>query len=211
MKRRAFTLTLGATAALTALPALAQNEAVEGKTYTRLPSPQPVAVPGKIEVIEFFGYWCPHCAALEPSLEAWAAKLPGDVNFRRLPVGWSAMHEPYQRLFFALEVLGLGPAMNGKVFNAVHVQRLRLDTDAGLAVFAQANGIDKAKLDGAMKSFSVAAKVRMANQAWQAYHLEGVPAIIVDGRYFVQPEGDTGGASAMRVVDALVRKVRTKS
>jgi thiol:disulfide interchange protein DsbA len=210
MQRREFALALGATAALAALPARAQNEAVEGKTYTRLPQPQPMLVPGKIEVIEFFGYWCPHCNALEPALEAWARKLPPDVNFRRIPVAWQALHEPYQRLYFALEALGLGPGIHAKVFAAVHVQHLRLDMDAGLATFAAANGIDKAKLVDAMRSFSVTAKVNQARQTWAAYGLESVPSLVVGGRYLTQPEGDGAGEAAMRVVDALVRKVAGK-
>lgn len=211
MQRRDFTLALGAAAAAAALPARAQNDLVEGRQYTRLPSPQPVAVPGKVEVIEFFGYWCPHCSALEPALEAWSAKLPSDVSFRRMPVAWQAFQVPYQRLYFALEAMGLGPKIHGKVFAAVHVDRLRLDSPQGLAVFAQANGIDKARLEDTMKGFSVAAKVNAANQAWKAYGLDAVPALVIEGRYLVSAQGDGAGESTMRIVDALVRKVRTKA
>ena len=72
-----------------ALMPLAGNvfaQLVEGKNYTRLKSPVPVETGQKIEVIEFFSYGCPHCAELEPHIDAWLAKLPPDVQFRRVPV-----------------------------------------------------------------------------------------------------------------------------
>jgi thiol:disulfide interchange protein DsbA len=210
MKRRVFALALGA-APLLARPAWAAAEAVEGKNYIRLSSTVPVAVPGKIEVIEFFGYWCPHCNAFEPKLEAWVKQLPADVNFRRIPVNWRpAQHEPYQKLYFALEVLGLGEGIQQKVFDAVHLQGLRLETDAGLTAFTSANGIDKGKLVDAIKSFSVASKSRAATQLATAYRVDGVPTLGINGRYLTSPEVAGGEVNALQVADALIRKARTE-
>jgi thiol:disulfide interchange protein DsbA len=213
MQRREFALGLSALAVAAAwpqIPAWAAGEAIEGKTYKRLANPQPVEEPGKIEVIEFFGYWCPHCNALEPALDAWARKLPPDVVFKRIPVSWQAMQEPYQKLYYALRALGLGPEINAKVFAAVHVQHLRLDTDAGLAAFASANGIDKSKLADAMRSFTVVTHSNMAKKAWAAYGLDSVPSLVVNGRYLVQAQGDGAGQATMEAVDAVIRKVRAK-
>ena len=205
MKRREFAIGLAA-APLLAHPAWAAGEPVEGKDFIRLAQPVPVAVPGKIEVIEFFGYWCPHCNTLEPVLQAWVRKLPSDVNFRRSPVAWQPSHEPYQKLYFALEAMGLGQDMHAKVFDAVHRQGLRLDNEAGMAAFATANGVDKAKLTDTMKGFTVSSKVRMANQLWAAYHLDGVPSIAVNGRFVTGPDKAGGDERALLVVEALMRK-----
>lgn len=210
MKRREFAIALGV-GPLLGRPAWAAVEAVEGKNYIRLSTTVPVAVPGKIEVIEFFGYWCPHCNAFEPTLEAWVKQLPADVNFRRVPVNWRpAQHEPYQKLYFALEVLGYGEAIQQKVYDAVHVQRLRLETDAGLTAFTNANGIDKGKLVDAIKSFTVASKSRAATQLVTTYRIEGVPTLAVNGRYVTSPEAAGGEQNALQVVDALIRKARTE-
>jgi thiol:disulfide interchange protein DsbA len=208
MKRRDFAVCLGA-ASLLVGSARAAAEAVEGRQYTRLARPVPVAVPGKVEVIEFFGYWCPHCNELEPKLGAWVKRLPKDVKFRRIPVAWQKAHEPYQRLYFALETLGLGEDIQRKVFDAVHVQRLHLEVEAGLNVFAAANGIDKARLADAMKGFTVASKVRMAGQLWEAYQLDGVPTLAVGGRYVTSPQLAGGDEQALQVADELIRKART--
>lgn len=205
MKRREFALTL-ASASLLPLAARAAIEPVEGRQYTKVSSPQPVLVQGKTEVIEFFGYWCPHCNELEPSLEAWVKKLPADVNFRRIPVAWQAMHQPYQQLFYALEAMGASPDIHGKVFRAVHAERLRLDSDAGLAAFAKANGLDAAKLTEVMKSFTVASKCKVAVQTFKTFGIDGVPTMVVDGRYITSPALAGGEGPVFEVLEALMRK-----
>jgi protein dithiol oxidoreductase (disulfide-forming) len=207
LKRRDFAIGLGA-ASLILPTAWAATEPVEGKDYLRLPQSIPVAVPGKIEVIEFFGYWCPHCFHLEPKLEPWIKKLPAKVNFRRIPVGWQAGHVPYQQLYFALELLGAGSDIHQKVFQAVHVQHLGLDSDAAIAAFATAIGIDKGKLVNAMKGFSVATKVQAANQAFKTYQIEGVPTLAINGQFLTSPELAAGEDQALRVADALIQKAK---
>lgn len=215
MKRRdlALTLALAPTPLLSALmagSAHAAGEPAEGKDYQRVQPAVAVAVPGKIEVLEFFGYWCPHCAHLEPKLEAWVKKLPADVNFRRIAVGWQPAHDPFRKLFFALEALGMGPTheIHGKVFKAVHVQRLRLENDEVLSAFAKDNGIDAAKLLDAMKGFSVAAKLRMSTQMFAAYKADGVPALALNGRFLTGPSMAGGEDEALRVLDTLMAQVR---
>jgi protein dithiol oxidoreductase (disulfide-forming) len=207
VNRRDFAIGLGAAPWMTRL-AWAAADPVEGKDYTRLPHSESVAVPGKIEVIEFFGYWCPHCFHLEPKLEAWVKKLPASVNFRRIPVAWQPPQAPFQQLYFALELLGVGSAIHQKVFQAVHVQHMSLDTDAGLAAFAAANSIDKVKLADAMKSFSVASKMRAANQASAAYRIEGVPTLAINGQFETSPEQAGGEDQALHVADVLIQKAR---
>jgi protein dithiol oxidoreductase (disulfide-forming) len=214
MKRRQFALGTGMVlggglGSLVALPAGAQGEPVEGKEFTRLQPPVAVSVPaGKVEVVEFFGYWCPHCHAFEPSLDAWARKLPADVVFRRIPVAFGAPHEPYQKLYFALEAMGQLDAMHRKVFNAIHVDRMRLDKDADLQKLAQANGVDFAKLKDTMNSFSVATKCNQAKKAASEYKIDGVPTMGVQGR-FMTSVGQAGShEGALRVMDGLIAKAR---
>src|SRR5215510_3117914 len=117
MNRRRFAIRLAAAAATPALPlvARAQGAPVEGRDYARLAQPLAMPATGKVEVVEFFGYWCPHCNSFEPTLDAWARKLPADVAFRRVPVAFSAPQEPYAKIFFALEAMGLLEQMHRKV------------------------------------------------------------------------------------------------
>ena len=73
-------------------------------------------------MVEFFWYGCPHCNAFEPTLDAWAKKLPADVAFRRMPVAFSAPHERTRSLYYALEAMGLVEALHRKVFAAIHAE-----------------------------------------------------------------------------------------
>ncbi len=207
MKRRDFTLSLAA-ASLLSGTARAATAPVEGKDYTLVKPPVPVPVGGKIEVVEFFGYWCPHCNAFEPLLDAWAAKLPPDVELSRVPVGWQAMHVPYQKLYYALEALGQVPAIQSKVFHAVHEQGLFLVDDASVAPFASAIGVDGAKLAAAMKSAAVAAKVKTANRLFKDYGVEGVPTLTVGGRFLTSPAKAGSQERALQITDALIAEVR---
>ncbi|MDE2396413.1 MAG: thiol:disulfide interchange protein DsbA/DsbL [Burkholderiales bacterium] len=206
MNRRDFVSLAGAAGLLPLAAAAAAP--VEGKDYTRLGQAVPLAKPGKPEVIEFFGYWCPHCNEFEPVLDAWVAKLPADVNFRRSPVAWSAMHVPYQKLYFALESLGVPESIHPKVFAAIHVQGLRFEKEEAVGVFAAANGIDKAKLIAAMNSFTVATDVQRANQLFAAYSVDGVPTLAVNGRYRTSPSEAGGEQQALTVVDYLLRTTK---
>jgi thiol:disulfide interchange protein DsbA len=208
MKRRDFAFALGATPLLAAT-AHAAGDPVEGQDFKRLASPIAVAVPGKIEVIEFFGYWCPHCAAFEPTLDAWAHKLPADVNFRRVPVGWQTAQEPYQRLYFAIEALGGHGAVHAKAFKVLHEQRLRLQKDADYAAFGAAIGLDGAKLLAAANAPTITAQVNAANQLVKGYRVDGVPSLAVQGRFMTSPEMAGGAERSLQIVDALIAKART--
>ena len=211
MNRREFSNTalgLGLTAGGLTLPAFAQGGPVEGKDYVRLGQPQPVP-PGKIEVIEFFWYGCPHCNAFEPTLEAWVKKLPADVSFRRVPVAFS--NEPFvahQKIFYTLEAMGQVEAMHRKVFYAIHVDRQRLDKPADIAAFMTKNGVDGAKFAQLFDSFSVQTKATQAKKLAEAYRIDGVPALGIHGRYFTSNSLTGSGERALVVTDALIQMVR---
>jgi protein dithiol oxidoreductase (disulfide-forming) len=205
MNRREFALrgtALGATIWL-AGAARAQGGPVEGKDYVRVAQPVPMA-PGKVEVVEFFGYWCPHCNSFEPTLEAWVQTLPADVNFRRIPIAFSPPQEPYQRLYFAIEALGLVQALHRKIFAAVHVQRVRFDKDADIATWVSANGADGAKVVETMKGFAVATKMRQAKQLSDAYRIDGVPTLGIHGRYMTSPSIAGSAERALAAANQLI-------
>ncbi len=207
MKRRLFNLQLAAVGLglASARRAAAQGAPVEGTHYTRLAQPAPVSVPaGKVEVVEFFSYGCPHCYALEPAIQAWLKTLPPQAVFRRVPVGFNALYENYQRIFYALEAMGQLEAMHPKVFAAIHQQRMRLDKEADLVAFMNANGVDGAKFAELFKSFSVQSKARQASQLAKAYGIDAVPTIGVQGRYVTSGAQAGTNERALAVASYLV-------
>lgn len=214
MHRRNFSSRLAATAALLAAgPVLAQpgpgTQPVEGRHFVRVNPAAPVGTPaGKIDVVEFFWYGCPHCNSLEPALEAWARRLPADVTFRRVPVGFTAVHEAHQRLYYTLEAMGQLEAMHRRVFAAIHQQSQRLEREADQAAFLKAQGVDTARFVDFSRSFGVQTKMRQARQLADAYKIDGVPTIGVHGRFYTAGSLTGSNESALAVADFLIGRVR---
>lgn len=219
MKRRDFIAQTGSALALAGLApqASAQNGFQEGKHYVKLSQPLAVSAPeGKIEVLEFFWYSCPHCNAFEPTLEAWARKLPPEVVFRRVPVGFRPNFEPQQRLYATIEALGLIDSLHRKVFHAIHQQGQKLDKPEAIFAFVEKNGADRAKFTEMYNSFGMQSKVRQFSQLSAAYKIDGVPSIGIHGRFYTSPslaggEGtpeSEGGARALALTDLLVARLR---
>lgn len=218
MKRREFSTTLvrgslAAGALASGLPmAVAQSGApVAGKDYLVVNPRIPTPANGKIEVVDFFAYPCPHCNALGPMLDAWAKKLPADVALRHIPVPFMTNAEGFQRLYFSLEEMGLVEAMHRKVFAAVHVDHQRLDNPTEIAAFVTKNGVDAAKFMSFYNSFSVQTKARQATQLAQAYKIDGVPALGIAGKYLTSASLTGSPQRAFEVADYLIQRERAKT
>ncbi len=184
------------------------NALVEGQNFARLDKPQGRLVAGKVDVIEFFSYACPHCHAFEPELEAWIKRAPADVVVRRVPVPFLANAANFQRTYFALDAMGLVDTVQSKVFAAVHVQGQRLGRPEEIAELVARHGGDAAKFLAHFQSFSVAAAVARASKMTDDYAVDGVPSLVVDGRFQTSPGMAGSPRQALAVVDALLQRIR---
>jgi protein dithiol oxidoreductase (disulfide-forming) len=193
------------------LPALARAQRfvpVEGRDYAALPKPIAVPANGKIEVIEFFWYACPHCFAFEPMLETWLARLPADLRFRRMPVGFDALKEIHQRIFYTWEALGLVEQMHMKTFERFHVHKRPINSQNDMVDFAQENKLDVHKVVAAWNSFSVQTKCGEARRLEDDYGIERMPEMAIAGRFVAIAQPEAGPASVLATTDWLVDKVR---
>jgi thiol:disulfide interchange protein DsbA len=188
---------------------LAQKKPEDGTEYRSMDKRIPVEAPaGKIEVIEFFWYSCPHCNAFEPKLVSWIKRQGPDVVVKRVPVAFRDDFVPQQRLFYTLEALGKLDDLHHKVFEAIHVQKNPLNREDIIAAFAEKNGVDKAKFVELYNSFSVQTKTRRASQLQDAYKIEGVPALGIAGRYYTDGTMAGNMDRALQVTDYLVAELR---
>jgi protein dithiol oxidoreductase (disulfide-forming) len=214
MKRREFSAAaacvLGAVALGLPGLAMAQKKPEEGKDYRALDKAAPVEAPaGKIELVEFFWYSCPHCHAFEPRLQAWLKqRLPGDVVFRRVPVAFRDDFVPQQRLFYTLEAMGKVDELHAKVFEAVHKNNQPTNRDDLILGFAEKNGLDRAKFQELYNSFSVQTKARRAKQLQDQYQVDGVPALGVAGRYYTDATMAGSMERSLQVVEYLITEAR---
>jgi thiol:disulfide interchange protein DsbA len=211
------------------LPALAA-EPQAGRDYLVLPVPQPVETGAKIELREFFWYGCPACYALEAPLNAYVNKLPANVAFVRTP-GVAPNWIVHAKAYYAFEALGVTDKLHGPFFDAIHTRPKPkppeekgffaflkklfgsqpkappgLDSETGIAAFAAEHGIDPAQFTQAFNSFGVNTRLERARQQNIGFMVEGVPALVVDGRYLTSPSRAGGEQAALRVVDFLIQK-----
>jgi protein dithiol oxidoreductase (disulfide-forming) len=219
MQRRDFSFQLMALSAGLAMAqgAVAQPQAqvqvplgmTEGKDFIKLATPVPVTLPAgkKIEVMEFFSYGCPHCAAFEPVLEAWVKQLPADVSFRAVPYAFFGAPSQ-QKMFYALEELGQREALHRKLFDAIHVQKKSLNTDEEITAFLVTLGVDGAKYQEAAKGFGVNNKMQRGKQIATANKIDGVPTLAIHGRFYTSPGMAKSPERALLVTNNLIQQVR---
>jgi protein dithiol oxidoreductase (disulfide-forming) len=182
----------------------------QGPTYQTLSPPQPTEGGGKIEVIEFFWYGCPHCFSLEPQVAAWQKTLPPDVVFKRVHAIPNQAWAAHGAIFYTLETMGLVDKLHQKVFDAIHKDNLNLGNQKILGDWLTKNGVDAAKYAEVEKSFSVQSKLQRARQLTVNYKVDGVPRIFVNGRYYTAPEF-AGADRTFSVVNELVAMARKES
>jgi len=215
MKRRDFSLAAISAATVTGLPVAAQAQGpaakkpVEGTDYLSLDKRVPTDVgAGKIEVIEFFWYSCPHCNAFEPQFAAWKKAAPKDVVVQRVPVRFRDDFEAQQRAYYVFESLNLVEAMHGKLFHAIHAERQQLNTAQALAAWAGKNGLPEQKFIETFNSFGVASKARRATQLQDAFKVQGVPALGVAGRFYTDGSLTQTMDRALQVAEYIIGEVR---
>jgi protein dithiol oxidoreductase (disulfide-forming) len=215
MNRREFSLQLAGAAGVAALSslglagrALASTSApVEGTDYHALKTPLSLPKTGKVEVIEFFWYGCPHCYAFEPMIEPWIAKLPADVAFRRVPAAFNARWEFHQQIYCTWEAMGVVDKMHAKTFDRFHKAGKPIDKLDDLLAFARESGLDAEAVKKAWNNFAVSTKMAQDKQLVEAYRVDGVPTIGVNGRYTTEPSLG-GPAACLATTDTLIAQMR---
>jgi protein dithiol oxidoreductase (disulfide-forming) len=190
---------------LVATPAAAIDA---GFDYAVLSPAQKTETRGKIEVIEFFWYKCPHCYQLDPNLDKWLKTLPKDVAFTRVP---AVLSEPWLHMakaYYAMEALGVADKLHRALFDAIHLEGQNLDSQDALAEWMGKHGVDKAGFLRTYNSFAVTAKANRAKQLTRSYRLSGVPTLAVQGRYTSSASMTGSEAALFSTLDQLIEMVR---
>ena len=192
---------------LASLPTAAQA-ITDGVDYATLPVVQPTNSKGKVEVIEFFAYTCPHCFHFEPMLNAWAKKLPGYVVLKREPVIFNDSWEPMARAYFALKDMGALDRLHDAVFKAIHVENQNLMVPDVFFDWGRRPGLDRAKLKATYYSFSVSADISRAKAMQRAYQIRGVPTLAINGKYTTSASMTGSYEKSLMVTDLLIEQER---
>lgn len=167
---------------------------VAGKDFQLINPPVP-APGGKVEVIEFFAYTCPHCHALQPPLDAWLGRKPADVDFKRVPAVFQDAMLPFARIYYTIEALGLVDKLHRQVFAAYHNDKVRIQDPKVLFDWVASKGVDRQKFADAYNSFGVQSLTRRAGELTRRYAVSFTPAVVVNGRYLTGPSMTATGSS----------------
>ena len=186
--------------------AIFADDYVEGEDYIRLDKPVKTTTQDKVEVRELFWYYCPHCFNVEPVLTDWVKKLPSNTEFIRQPAVFSDRWINGAIFYYVLEQLGEADRLHGKLFDAIHLHKTALTDQEDFVDWLSDNGIDKNKASNAFKSFSVRVKVNKSKLNTVKYHTSGVPAIVINGKYWTDASHAGGELRMFKVADYLIAK-----
>jgi protein dithiol oxidoreductase (disulfide-forming) len=177
---------------LAPLPASAQlpNERWKpGVNYKPVVPAQSTRVePGQVEVMEVFWLGCAHCYALEPFLASWKKAKPDYVKFEAVPVMWGPAHRSHARLYYTLLALGREDLVP-RAFDEIHKRGNYLVTNDEAQsqklqlAWAKAQGISEADFNREYNGFAVNTNLQRAEEVTKRFKIEGVPRIIIDGKY----------------------------
>lgn len=196
---------VGLILALVAASAFAEIK--EGRDYALLARIQPTDAKDKIEVTEFFWYGCPHCYDFEPVLSKWIKKLPKDVVFRRVHADFGRW-TPGAKLFYALDAIGEENRVHEALFDAIQKERIDYENLPTVADWLAKKGVDRKKFTEAYNSFSVNSKVQRAQQLTRSHGLNGVPSVVVGGKYLTTNIMAGSFEALAAVMDELIVKAR---
>jgi thiol:disulfide interchange protein DsbA len=191
---------------------------VAGVNYRPLVPAQPTdAAPGKVEVIEMFWYACPHCYALDPFLESWRKSKPAYIDFRRVPITWQAVHQSHAKLFYALQALGKEEALHSDVFAEMHDRKNYMfmagderESLSAQAAFVKAHGISEADFTNAINSFTVQTNLAKADDLVHRYRVEGVPLMVINGKYVTDIAMAGSTANLISIVNDLAASEKSR-
>jgi thiol:disulfide interchange protein DsbA len=179
-------LAVSALAATALFAPISHAQAPAQPAYKTISQPIQSDHPGKIEVMEFFAYTCPHCAAMEPMVESWAKTAPADVVLVQVPVAFNAAMKPLQKLYYTLQALNR-PDLHAKVFTAIHQEHKQLFTKDKMADWVATQGVDRKKFEDTFDSFSVQTQSERATQLTQQAEIDGTPSYLVGGKFLTSP------------------------
>lgn len=200
---------LGVGLLLVLMAAVVQAEDYKaGINYEVIALPVPTADKDKVEVVEAFGYLCPHCASFEPLLHSWTKNLADDVSFVRTPVVFSRSWEPMARAYYTADLLKVVDKTHQPTFDALHKERRRFRSLEDFADFYADLGVDKDKFTKMNGSFAVNMRMNQGASKIKGYGIQSVPTLIINGKYRITAEKAGGHIGMLKVAEYLIAQER---
>ena len=160
------------------------------------------------EVMEFFSFYCGHCANFEPYIANLKANLADDVKLKKNHVNFlgKGMGPQLTQAYAAAQILQVEDKVAALLFDRIHNQRKTINGEEGiLAIFEQA-GIPQEEAQSALQSFSVSGLASQMKRDTETFAIRGVPTVIVNGKYKVNTGSLKSEDEFIALVDFLTKK-----
>jgi thiol:disulfide interchange protein DsbA len=184
--------------------AIAQMAYVEGSDYELITPAVKTTQPDKVVVTEIFWYGCPHCFRFEPYVEKWSAKLPDGVVFEQVPSSLNPRWTEHARAYYSFQLMGQLEQTHRAFFDAIHLKRQRLTDLDTIAGFVAERGLDEKAFREYYSSFPVETQIRKNIQKEKRYGHNGVPAVIVNGKYLVSASSAGSNERMIQIMNFLL-------
>ena len=181
---------------------LASSTYDEGIDYKRIYSENEYKKTKKVEVVEFFGLFCPHCRNFSPVIQKWAERLPNNVEFKKLHVPFREIS--HQRLYFTLKKMGLIDEYLDKLFADIQDKRLPLKDFLSITIWIEDNGLSPTDFEKEWNSNEVKNNMKEASSLMKLFKITGVPQIIVDGEFLTSPAMVGSNRRIIGLLDYLI-------
>mgnify|MGYP001201934147 FL=1 len=163
-----------------------------------------------IIIYEFFWYGCPHCFNLEPTMDRIEANLSKDVRLVKVPVALRDSWLPHAKLYYALKQMNKIDDVHNLIFEEIHIENNRLNTEEQMIDFLSKSGIDSSKFIEKYKSYGTEARIKKADNLARKYQINSVPTIIVNGKYLTSGSYVSSYDELYSVVNLLVERERNE-
>ena len=186
----------------------AGNAGAADPSYLPVEPPQPTQTPGQIELVDVFWYGCGHCWKFLPFMEKYLGSAPSGVVVRRMPAVSRKSWEVHARAFYAAQQLGVEAKLHRPIFEAIHKDKLKLDSDDALMAFFASHGVANAEFRKVWNSSSVEVLIGKSLQMQGRYGVEGTPSVIINGKYRTSATLAGGYENLIKVIEELVEQER---
>ena len=161
-----------------------------------------------IIIYEFFWYGCPHCYNLEPTMDRIEADLEKDTKVVKLPVALRDSWIPHAKLYYALKQMDKIDQVHNLIFEEIHLEDNRLNTEQQMIDFLGKHGIDTDKFIEKYNSFGTEARIKKASNLAKKYQIDSVPTIIINGKFLTSGSYVSSYDELYGVVNLLVERER---
>jgi thiol:disulfide interchange protein DsbA len=168
-------------------------------------SVEPV-IPKRPLVTLYFWYGCPHCFEFRHYFQAWLEEWGDKITFSAVPIALKPSWIDHARAFYAAQQLDVLTRFHPALYDALHVEKRKLNSVAALAEFAGSLGIDAEAFQAAMLSSATTVSIRRDNAAIKRLAITTTPTLVIDDRHRLSLRSHDGYDGLLNLAEDILEQ-----